>query len=187
MSVRIPPPQKIREMIAQLREMEVALFNRQAAESERISIKQLKLQELDTILYNAQRDIFYLTKLSQQLGRPITYDYVLRRRREIENELRQELQTYENLANERRRVAEEIYRLSQLLVVREPAVIPQEQRIIQPGQPIGMERDIIINRLLTDLKRLQEDLATAQPQYKQGILKQIQEIRRRLRELGYEY
>jgi chromosome segregation ATPase len=171
----------IRERINRLRELEVALFNRQAAESERISMKQVKYYELQQMIAQAQRNPLYLAYLSQQLGRTITYDYLISRLREIERELRAEMAEYDRLANERKRIAEEIFRLQQLLVQKTTTPVVYAER--------PEELPVEVRNMLQELALLRREVQRpdisiqAYNQY----LQRIREIQRRLRELGYEY
>lgn len=171
----------IRERINRLRELEVALFNRQAAESERISMKQVKYYELQQMIAQAQRNPFYLAYLSQQLGRTITYDDLIRRLREIERELRVEMAEYDRLANERKRIAEEIYRLQQLLV--QKTTMPVAYVAGPEELPVEV-RNLLRELILLRREAQRQDIPIqAYNQY----LQRIREIQRRLRELGYEY
>jgi hypothetical protein len=171
----------IRNRIHRLRELEVALFNRQAAESERISMKQLKYYELQQIIAQAQRNPLYLAYLSQQLGRVITYDNLIGKLREVERELRAEMIEYDRLANERKRIAEEIYRLQQLLVQKTTTPVIYAER--------PEELPVEVRNMLQELALLRREVQRpdipiqAYNQY----LQRIREIQRRLRELGYEY
>jgi chromosome segregation ATPase len=159
----------------------VALFNRQAAESERISMKQVKYYELQQMIAQAQRNPLYLAYLSQQLGRTITYDYLISRLREVERELRAEMAEYDRLANERKRIAEEIFRLQQLLVQKTTTPVVYAER--------PEELPVEVRNMLQELALLRREVQRpdisiqAYNQY----LQRIREIQRRLRELGYEY
>jgi chromosome segregation ATPase len=171
----------IRERINRLRELEVALFNRQAAESERISTKQVQYYELQQMIAQAQKNPLYLAYLSQQLGRAITYDDLIRRLREIERELRTAMMEYDRLANERKKIAEEIYRLQQLLVQKTTTpVVYAESPEELPVEVRNMLRE------LTLLRREAQRPDIPIQAYNQ-YLQRIREIQRRLRELGYEY